>query len=292
MQNTIHSAMYSVLRYVPDVLREEFVNVGVALVCPALEFQQVLVLPHFGAESRIKVFDDTDGQFVRHAVHKLRQAFADKSINELLEKPMQESLVGQDLLTLFEIYRVNNVQLSMPRSVAVTNSLETLQELFAMFVGDMPQPKQAKSVTRKVIRSAVHDVFSQRGLFGENLVLEDWEVPVLTKPIVDFSYLNEVRHCFQAISLEAPDRVMTNAVNAYRQTAHDVREYSTEDALKNAHFVVLGHVPTQPSTRINTLLEVLKTDQIEFADYREAESIAQDIEVHLQAHQPLTSSLR
>jgi hypothetical protein len=291
MQNTMHNAMYSVLRYVPDVLREEFVNVGIALVCPALEFQQVLVLPNFGSDSRIKVFDDADGQFVRHAVYKLRQAFADKSINELLGKPVEESLISQDLLTLFEIYRVNNVQLSMPHSVAVTNPLETLQELFTMFIGEMPQPKQAKSITRKVIRQHVHGILSQQGLFGKDRVVENWEVPVATQPTVDFSYLNDVRHCYQAISLAAHERDVVNAVNAYRQTAHDVREHGIEDALKNAHFVVLGHLPAQPSPRVNILLEVLKTDEIKFADYREAENIAKDIAVHLQTHQPITSKL-
>ena len=69
----------------------------------------------------------------------MRQTFADKSINELLEKPKTENLNNQDLMTLYEIYRVNNLQFSLPRSVALTTPLETLNELFAMFVGEMPQ---------------------------------------------------------------------------------------------------------------------------------------------------------
>jgi Protein of unknown function (DUF3037) len=281
----MYKAMYSVLRYVPDVSREEFINVGIALVCPALEFQQIMALPSFGSESRIKVFQDADGWFVHHAVSKLRDAFESRGINELLEKSDHQPLAFPDLSSLFEIYRVNNLQLSSPRSVATQDPIETLKELFSMFVGQVPQPKQPKSITRKVIRARVRDVFGQRGLFGKDMVLEDWEVPVLTKPTVDFSYLNEVRHCYQAISLESPERVVTNAVNAYRQTAHDVREYAQEASLKNAHFVVLGHLPTKKTLRINTLLDVLKTDRIDFVDYQDAEDIAKDIAQHLLNHQ-------
>ena len=69
---------YSVLRYVPSIPREEFLNVGVLLVCPQLQYQRILALPDYGQGSRIEALQQTDEAFVEHAVGKLRIALEDQ----------------------------------------------------------------------------------------------------------------------------------------------------------------------------------------------------------------------
>jgi Protein of unknown function (DUF3037) len=288
MVAVMFKATYSILRYVPRILREEFVNVGVLLVCPELGFKRVLTLSHFGEGSRVKALRDTDGWFVQHAVGKLRRAFDDGSVNDLLDKPGGAPLEAADVQALFEMYRVNNLQLSEPRLYPTNNPEVTLLELFTEFVGEQTQPRQAKSVTRRVIKRDVHSTFMQLGLLGEDKVMENWELPTLTKPTVDLAYKNDVWHCYQAVSFATHERDMTYAVNAYRQAAHDARASREDETLRKAEFMVLGFVPQDAPQRVSSLLEALRVDEIAFTDYREAPNIAQDIARDLQAHQSLT----
>lgn len=281
-------ATYSVIRYVPSVTREEFVNVGVLLICPQVGFQAMRTLHGFGEGSRIKSFEQTDGLFVRHAMTKLRDALEDKSINATLMKPEADaSLEPKDLQNLFEMYQVNNVQFSPPRSVATTEPAVTLEELFQDFVGAAPRSTAPKTVTRTVIRDKAHKEFSQLGLFQLGLQ-EEWEVPTRTRPKVDFAYLNHVWHSYQAISFTAHEQALTNAVNAYRQTARDAREDSNlPENVRDTKFTVLAHQSTSASVRVRNLIEALEFDRIVVADHRDAADIAKDIERDLREHQPI-----
>jgi hypothetical protein len=280
-------ATYSVIRYVPSVPREEFVNVGVILICPAVSFQAMLTLPDFGKDSRIKALVNTDGLFVRHALNKLDEALRNRSINEILGQfsDPRANLGVDDLSNLWEMYRTNNIQLSPPRPATTTNPASTLEELFREFVSEPPRGARGRIISRKIIRREVTNVFRQEGLFGAGKVQEEWELPTLTKPTVDLAYQNHVWHCFQAIAFAAAERTVTNDVNAYRSVARDAREgKDLEEAVKKAVFTVLADVPRTPNPRVSNLIAALKDDVIEVADYREAPQIAQDIARDLREH--------
>jgi EAL domain-containing protein (putative c-di-GMP-specific phosphodiesterase class I) len=130
------TAMYTVIRYVPNILKGEFVNVGVILVCPEYTYQGLRSLPSFGVGSKAKLLEGSDGLFVRHAVNKLQ---------ELLELNRAADLVGEEGVTanllnftgleiLHKMYN-NNIQLSKPYSAATDNPEELLEKLYQDFVG-------------------------------------------------------------------------------------------------------------------------------------------------------------
>ncbi len=280
-------ATYSIIRYLPSVPREEFVNVGVLLVCPEVGFQEMRVLHGFGKDSRIKALENTDGEFVNHALSKLRLALENRSINEVLGRlgAGKAPLGLDDLSTLWEMYRANNIQFSPPRSVATTNPAVTLEQLFQEFISEAPRTQKRGIVSRRIIRRNVTDVFRQAGLFGAGKVQEEWELPTLTKPTVDLAYQNHVWHCYQAIAFAAAERTVTNDVNAYRQAARDAREDKNLDqVIRQASFTALVDVPKKPVGQISNLIEALKHDGIEIEDYRAAPEIAQDIARDLKAH--------
>jgi hypothetical protein len=281
---TRYSASYTILRYIPSILREEFVNVGVILICPELKFQDVRVLPSFGDDSRLKVFEQADGTFIRHAVGKLQRAIEDRSINELLGKDEEQALLSPvDLKSLQSMYVANNLQLSPVRSAATNNPQETLERLFTDFVGQVEIERVPKTVTRQVIRDKVKKVFSQQGLFDLGLK-QEWPLPTLTAPTIDFAYQNHVWHCYQAISFAGAERTVTNTVNAYRQAASDAREHGELPEIKKAKFTVFSHVPKNLNGKAKNLLEALKYDEITIANYQDVAQLSKPIMEDLKAH--------
>jgi hypothetical protein len=289
----MHKAIYSVLRYIPDVPREEFVNVGVLLICPELKFQKVLHIPSFGDGSKAKLLMGSDGQFVRHAVGKLARAIENLSINELLGHENPKTLLSlQDLHDLSRIYAANNIQLTPPRSAATVNPEVTLQEIYGWFVAEPIIQKQSNTVNRARILRDVSSQFRQQGLFDAG-VQEDWVVPVGTKSRVDLAYQNHVWHCYQAIPFEIAESRLSMSVNAYRSVKRDAQE--SRDAppeVQAAKFSVLTLPPKNPQPRVADLIALLKDEGFDILDYRDTGSLTQSIAKDLQAHSPLSSSLR
>lgn len=277
-------AFFMVVRYVPRILREEFVNVGVVLSCPEAEFQDIVHLPSFGQDSRAKVLDG-DGLFVRHTLTKLRNTLQGKTLQTMLgEKLAPESrLTLEGMFALHHAY-CNNIQFSSPRTVLTDNPANTLQALYMEYVGEHRVKVEPKSISRTVIRRYVHEVFEQQGLFdfGAASVSQDWRLPIPTEPTVDLAYKNDVWHCYQAISFAVRERDFTTTVNAYRTTARDAQQYGGE--VSNARFMALVHRPSHLSDKVKNLEIALEHDGIEVTDYREAPEIAKDIRKHLEAH--------
>jgi Protein of unknown function (DUF3037) len=281
---TRYSASYTILRYIPSILREEFVNVGVILICPEMKFQGVRVLPSFGDDSKLRVFEEADGTFIRHAVGKLQRAIEDRSINEVLGDNNEQALLSLvDLKNLQGMYVANNLQLSPVRSAGTSNPQETLEKLFADFVGHSETEKASKTVTRQAIRDKAKKIFAQEGLFKMGLQ-QEWQLPTLTAPTIDFAYQNGVWRCWQAISFAVAERTVKTTVDAYRQAANDARQQGKTREIKEAKFGVLSYVPKNVNVKTKNLLDVLKYDSIEIQDYRDMAQLAKPIMEDLKPH--------
>jgi hypothetical protein len=284
-------AMYTIIRYIPNILKGEFVNVGVILVCPEAGYQGLRAIPQFGEGTKAKLFEGSDGLFVRHAVSKLQ---------ELLELNRASDLVGEEgvtnkllnftgLATLQKMYN-NNIQLSQPYSAATDNPEALLEKLYRDFVATTETKPKPERITRGVIRREVERKFADLDLFDAGLQ-KNWELPSKSAHIVDMAYKNGVWHCYQAISFATTHKGTISDVikdtNSYRQAATDAR-HSDDSDVQKAHFTVLSYLPSSPSPFVQNLVNALKDDGIEMVDYKEAAELAKDIARDLQTHSQLS----
>ncbi len=125
-------ASYSIIRYIPSILREEFVNVGVILVCPEVRYQAVQALP----DAKLRMFDIVDGRFVQDAITKLRLAAERNRFDEFVsaEAAPEGALTTAGLAKLSASYH-NNIRLTKPRTLLTTNPEASLRALHDMFIG-------------------------------------------------------------------------------------------------------------------------------------------------------------
>ncbi len=138
---TRFKANYSIIRFIPNILREEFVNVGVILICSEKGYQGIKTLSDFGKGTKVKALDEkADGNFVRHAMTGLRNAIEHKRVSELIGK----DLASNGLLELrgFEVlvgsYQ-NNIRLTPPKPLLTIDPKATLEEIYKDFVSGKDQ---------------------------------------------------------------------------------------------------------------------------------------------------------
>ena len=274
---TEFAGWYSVVRYVPSIAREEFVNIGVILACPELGFADLRAISRLGEGSKVKFLGDGDGLFVSHSITNLSRWV---QMNRQPSPPHLQQPVLFDATTLSLLHQThnNNIQLTPPRPTAVHDPKATLEKLFTDFVGPTERPKVERGLTRRRILERVENAFKTEGLFDLGL-RKDYVLPLRGQPKLDLAYQNRVLHCYRAIPLEGSERTVTDAVNAYRSVVRDA-----EKAIRGSLFTALTQVPESPTGRVQDLVAMLEEDGVRLADYREAPAIAQDIALDLRAH--------
>ena len=279
-------AQYAVIRYIPDMLREEFINVGVLLVCPAADYQAVRSIPSFGTDSKVKALEGGDGRFVRHAVGKLKNAIEERRLKRFIgEDAAPEGLLTFSGLAALRASYHNNIQLSEPRPTITTQPEQTLEELFQQFVTAPDRMRKEERVTRQTMRKKVYGVFREKGLFDHPEVQQDVKPPV-PAPKIDLAYQNNVMHYYHLIPFTDTERTY-KTVQSYRMTANDMRDASgLGKAYRDAEFAVLGYYPPKKEAPEDTeeLLELLQSDGIKTLDYTEAPRLAKEILEVLHTH--------
>jgi hypothetical protein len=168
---------YFLVRYVPDVVKGEFINIGVFLLCPAEQFLDCL----FSDDSRrVKRFHpQADTEFF-----KLLQADFEDQI-----KNREEDLEGY-VREMQQSYS-NLIQLSPLRTCLAADLSAQLQNLFERYVG-VRLAGPTKQDTRMRIKLRMTDCLRRHGvyehrLFEKHIPASQWTGP--GDPFVfDFGY--------------------------------------------------------------------------------------------------------
>lgn len=272
LEATPRTALYAIVRYVPSVLRGEFVNVGVLVVIPGTTEWSLTQLPSFGKGSHAKRLPGSDGVFIGHAITNLK---------DMLARQSQEPWTEERLMALCAMYAANNVQLSPLRSAAASDIQQLSQLLFSRFVEDLTARPDKAVRGKRVIREKVRKIFAAQHLFEMGLE-EDYTLPVRSRAVVDMAYKNGVWHCYQAIPFDLDERAVVDYVNAYRKVSDDAKSSGDND-LTQAIFVAFTNEQGDPTLR-HDLIGVMQEDGIDVVGVETAPEIAERIASDLREH--------
>jgi hypothetical protein len=154
-ENKLREGSYLLVRYVPDALREEFLNIGVFLHSPAENFLDCLFTDDI---RRIKRFHpQADPEFLRELQPYFEEQIAEHEGDlDGYIREMQESFS-------------NLIQVTAPRACLVAEPQAEMQELFARYVGARLAGPPAQN-TRMRIKQHLTDAFRRHGLLDLKLL--------------------------------------------------------------------------------------------------------------------------
>jgi hypothetical protein len=149
---------YAVCRYVPDILRDEFINVGVLTYIPELgksKFHRTKNL------SRVKNFDDElEMDILKALLESLEIQFNHNSLPTIDKKPTDDFIKNE------MVYFVNQIQFSEIRSLNSTNIQEDIKDLYDMYL--YYDQKKSQRITPERVRRLVSKLFTQNNLKDVN----------------------------------------------------------------------------------------------------------------------------
>jgi len=142
---------YSLIQFCPDRSRMETVNVGVVLLCPAMNFVRAKTSKN---NTRIKrLLGEASPDYVRINTAK-------KVIEHRINSDPGSYLSRESLLRLKET-RANDFILTELRSMRVTDPEQDIAKLFDELVGEVVRPRQESPVP-----PALHELFHKPSLRG------------------------------------------------------------------------------------------------------------------------------
>lgn len=203
MKDHMHVYTYSVLRFIPDIRTEEFLNVGIAMHCAKANFAKSLCRNTVGRITKLN--HDIEGYAVLRLLKSVQSNF--EALTETLGSQLSvESIDSVEQLCKLAMPKDDSsLQWSEIGSGRCKNLDSELRRLYALFV------TYADEDTRRLRRDE-HEIWRSfsRELKDRNILnlLEEKTIYAEADEVkFDHAYKNGAWHCIQPISFDLLDPV-------------------------------------------------------------------------------------
>jgi hypothetical protein len=150
-ESKLKECSYFLVRYVPDVTKEEFINVGVFLSCPGERFLDCAFSDDWRRINRFH--EQADPEFLKDLESHFKQQIGE-----------HENDLNRYISEIQQSYS-NLIQLSEARPCLTSNLLAQLQDLLERYVG-LRAAGPTDRDTRIYVRQRMTDCFSRYGILG------------------------------------------------------------------------------------------------------------------------------
>ncbi|WCT56901.1 DUF3037 domain-containing protein [Paenibacillus kyungheensis] len=154
-----HLFKYSVIRYVPDEIREEFINIGIVFHSPELKHTEFKLTKNF---KRVHAFDDeVDIKFLKIVLDGIKESFTKSTISG----PSENELADINFLEKKTFYYANQIQFSPTNSFFTLNIEEDLNDLFKTYV--YFDNKKKSRITDDEVKSLMNRILVNNNVLNE-----------------------------------------------------------------------------------------------------------------------------
>ncbi len=239
---------YCTVQFCPDIVRAEVVNVGVLLFVPTLAFLDVRFDSELAGLRRFSTGAAFDLERIRYMV---------KSVEARLKKSPLTINTLEDLQR-FVATRGNQLQLAVPRLVAVDEPASTLKRLYErLVVTNAPAPRTRPSA--RALRKRLKAQLSLAGLRDRIEFDRQIRIPVIgLERTVPFAYKNGHWNLIDPIEFRGDPAIVLRRALEISAEGRLLHEHPAE--AENAQLVVVyrfatDRLETAVGDRIRTVLE-------------------------------------
>lgn len=266
---------FSIIRYVPDPIREEQINIGIIAINPDIKFGIVKFTEDF---DRARRFGSEDIQFLKD--------FSEYLKNQIPKEPFlfPEKLLSAEQLKKIAIDWRNSIQFSEPK-ISKLSVEEVIDREFKRFIPSPPMKKEVTLHKRKVIRSAKGYLsqalkirFRQQNIIQQLLRTDEriqGKRDIYTLPLViknEHPYLGASALSFTILDIN-------KLVEEVRATAWVIEDVKI--AQPQLRLAVLAEPPKRYDTKVNEIYEKWKSIYTElgseFIEENKLEKWARDV---------------
>lgn len=249
---------FSVVQFCPDPNRLESANIGVLLFCPALDFLDVRIASN--NRRIIKFFGSKD--FDLTLVNSFKKGLAERLRKE------HKNIVDHEQLLDFVDRRANQIRISPPRSIRITEPEKQLDELFAEFVGGITHREPA---VRDRLAQTLEQPSIERKLYRSIPIT----VPIDGRQLdVPYAFQNGRFNLIQPVRFQSDNPLQT----AYRYAVEGGSIYETEhDEFGKMKLLVVGTFRSQSDENKQVVNRILESHHVSLYSMDEIDQLVHEI---------------
>lgn len=214
---------YSVVRYVPDVVRDEGINIGVALEAGN------------NGHKSIKILFTEDYQRAARLDPHFTTRTLEKILSSSAQRITQQAAGGRlELSDLIANYSGGRIQFTEPRITAVDDPNTEIEDLYSRFVYEQ-RVEREHGKSDSTLKREVKDVFTKHGIDHTYLKYGTYKEPILVqgqRAKYEFDLKLEVNgtlDLFRCISFDVDDyHAKVGAAKVLAYDSRDIREASPQ----------------------------------------------------------------
>ena len=257
---------YSLIQYCPDLARLEAANIGVILFCPERGFIRAKIAQ--GDDRIRRFFGSHDNDWMQ--VNAVKNAIVNRL--EVTGKDFR----SLDDLTNFIATRANEVQVTAPRPMTVSEPEKDLDELFDDLVGG--RSKQPLKYSAPPVEKALERTFREKGV--NELIRKDVTVtvPAFHKSLtVPFGFQNGRFNLIQPVGFQ--QTMESNVLNVACRHAVEGRSLydHPDEKLSELKLIVVGSFAPESSEYKDVVSDILKENKVELHSIDEVQGLIDEI---------------
>jgi hypothetical protein len=251
---------YSVLRYVPDENRKEFINVGLVFHSPEDHFIDLQITNNF---SRVTAFDDEiDISFLKIVLEGIKDEFTISTINGPNQKQLGDKLLLEKSTSIY----ANQLQFSPIHIIRSSDISVDFEILFRMYVYfDVPKKKR---ITEIEVRSMLNRVLRANEVFQK--LDRNFSIDIGTEQIeLDYAYKTKQKlKIIKAFSFDYASRKSIQATevakvwaynfNKLKHKSNYLEKYNVN--INDIDLTTLVYVGNHENKNIRTAINILKEE--------------------------------
>lgn len=275
---------YVVVKYVPNLLRDESVNVGVIARDPASGAFDFRFLSRGGVVK--KIWPHADTQIVRHLTRALKET---KQSQLTLDEPVLGRAGNPSAADFFSKARrefTGNLQLTSERAVRADDLESALQWAYTNFVAEpatSARPINYQALAPFQTRQRLWRAFERRELVGprrvrERVVLQGRHAPWT----FDLAYKNGAQHLINSLALNAAPEVNLGRALVFKGMLEEVSDRLSDD-IKGIAVLQRPKPDAWDKLAVPRATAILKDAGVDAYGVEEIESLADRVEADLLA---------
>ena len=175
----MESCRYIVARFVPDLVRDEPLNIGVILQCVSRKFIDCRFLEDFRRITQAR--PEVEARLLRAFSREFRDrvaSFSNPFSQPFIpEPPEHQSVIDPAFLDDIAAQYGNRFQFTSPRGTLATDPVQELNHLFDTFVAERRREVKRQRLTHYRLREKLHALFDRSQLLAARLVQQPFIIP-------------------------------------------------------------------------------------------------------------------
>lgn len=274
---------YVVVKYVPNVVRDESVNVGAIVRDPAEGEFAFKFLPRGGVVR--KLWPTADPNIVRHLQRELAKT---RELQLSFQPPTLGNSGSPKEAGFFARARhefTGNLQLTPERGLVANDLNGALDWAYTTFVAE-PQtaarPINYQALAPMQVRERVWKTFERHDLIGPRKVRERAVLDGRHAPwTFDLAYRNGALNLINSVALNATPEANLGRALVLKGMLDDVRERASQDVHGIAVVQIATKASPDESLASKQALSILEDAAVKTYDIKDVEALANDVEKDL-----------